>query len=66
MKVHLSLSSSSYSDVINGIDELGAAPLDLRGHHQDTGEGKQARTESSHFGRSLNDGPRNAWGHQMR
>ena len=66
MKVHLSLSTSSYSDVINGIDELGAAPLDLRGHHQDTGEGKQAWTKSSHFGSSLNDGPRTAWAHLMR
>ena len=60
MRDHLSFSSSSYSDVINGIDELGAAPLDLRGHHQDACEGKQAWTESSHFGRSLNQGPRTA------
>ena len=66
MKVYLSLSTSSYSDVINGIDEFGAAPLDLRGQNQDASEGKQAQTESSHFGHRLNQGPRTAWGHQIR
>ena len=52
--MNLSLSTSCYSDVINGIDELRAASLRLRAHHQDTAEGKQARTDSPHFGRSLN------------
>ena len=65
MKVHLSLSTSSYSDIINGIDKLWAAPLCLGAHHQDTAEGKQAWTESPHFHHSLNQGPSSAWGHQM-
>ena len=66
INVHLSLSTSSYSDIINGIDKLWAAPLCLGGHHQDTAEGKQAWTESPHSNHSLNQGPRAAWGHQMR
>ena len=57
INVHLSLSTSSYSDVINGIDKLWAAPLCLCEHHQDTAKGKQAWTESPHFSRSLNQGP---------
>ena len=51
--MNLSLSTSSHSDVINGIDELWAASLGLRAHHQDPAEGKQARTKSPHFGHSL-------------
>ena len=54
LQVHLSLPPSSHGDVINGIDELRAAPLGLGGHHQEAGEGKhQARNKSSHFGRGV-------------
>ena len=60
---YLCLSSSSHSDIINGINELWSSSFGLFGHHEKAGKGKKAEIKSSHFRLNLNQVTRTALGH---